>query len=103
MAISKLSPKDPAETVLVTFDFNNNLTNIAEVITAVLWEATVISGVDPTPNNIFTGVQTFGSGVTTGLVTGGVAGVLYQIVVTITTSYGQIIKSTSQLKVEVQS
>ena len=102
MAIQKLSPKDPAETVLVSFDFSNVLTDTTEVLTSVSWTASVAVGIDLNPSAILTGIPFMGVSNTVVYITGGIDGVTYTITVVALTSKAQTLKLAGTIKVEIQ-
>jgi hypothetical protein len=102
MAITKLSIKDPAETILISFDFTNMFLDDLEVITAATWSVEVITGTDASPNILSLGNPTFANAIASQLITGGVAGCTYLIKVLATTSKSQILKLSASLPVLTQ-
>ena len=102
MSIQKFSPKDPSETILISFDFINLLTDATETLVSNTWTAIVEKGIDPNPSAILTGIPFIGYNYTTGFVTGGLDGVTYNITVIVTTTKGQTLKLSGNIKVEEQ-
>ncbi|MHB8413931.1 MAG: phage fiber-tail adaptor protein [Acidiferrobacteraceae bacterium] len=83
-----LAPKLVGETATYTFDFLSRLA-VGETISTQVCAATVYSGVDASPSSIISGSATASGSVVSQNITAGVAGVIYQIVCTITTSASQ--------------
>ena len=81
------SPKDPAETYPIAFDFSAVLPT-GETISSSTWTATVVSGNDSSPSSILYGSPVITNGTVKQTVTGGNAGVTYQLKASITTSGG---------------
>ena len=79
--------KRPTELGPVTFDFSQSLA-AGETISTQVVAATVYSGTDANPSAIISGAATVSGKVVSQKLTGGVSGVLYQLVCTITTSAG---------------
>lgn len=99
---TKFSPKDPTETILLTYDFSNLFSDSTEIIVSVAWSIEVISGVDATPESMISGTITINNTSSSRLVSGGVDGVNYNISVAATTNKGQILKLIGSLLVEAQ-
>ena len=96
-----LKPKRQGETCYGSspFDFISVLA-VGETISTQVVTATVYSGTDPIPANLISGaaaVQNVTQVVQ--LFTGGVTGVLYQLLCTITTSLGQTLRQMAYLAV----
>ena len=104
MALTKLSPKDPSESVVVTFDFSNLLDQVGgEILTTAIWTVSVISGIDASPQNLLSGTYTLKNYMSMSLIKGGISGVNYMIQATATTSYGQVLLLSSSMLIQVQS
>lgn len=88
MSRSILSPKQQGATKTTTFDFTSDLA-IGETISTQVVAASVYSGVDGTPSGIISGVASASGAIVSQKITGGVVGVIYQLLCTITTSLGQ--------------
>lgn len=82
------SPKRAGEVEIFTIDFAPILAPAETLLTAV-WSASVVAGVDQTPNAIISGVSIITGTKVSQFVAGGVVGVTYAPVCTITTSFGQ--------------
>lgn len=82
----------------VTFNFTAAMAASATILTQVV-VATVYSGVDPNPAAVISGAATVNGKVVTQNVIGAVAGVIYQLLCTITTSDGKTFKQSSYLAV----
>lgn len=95
------SPKLAGEVVTCRFEFVSKLSiNPAETISTQVVTASVYSGVDASPSAILSGSATLdGTGVKQ-LITGGVAGTVYLLVCTVTTSQGQTLKISAYLVIE---
>lgn len=87
----QIPPKLVGETATVRFDFISRLA-VGETISTKSVVATVYTGVDATPSAVISGAASSSGTVVSQLVTGGVAGVIYQLVCTITTSAGQTLQ-----------
>lgn len=88
MPYVQLSPKLAGETRRVVFDFVS-LLGIGETISTQVCTATVWSGVDASPSAVINGSATASGSQVTQSLTGGVAGTIYDITCTITTSASQ--------------
>jgi hypothetical protein len=84
----QIPPKSAGETRSIAFDFISKLA-LGETISTKAVTASVYSGVDATPSAIISGVATSSGTKVYQIVTGGVTGVIYELVATITTSTGQ--------------
>ena len=79
------SNKDPVETEKFFWDFKFKLVG-GETISTAAVTATVVSGVDPTPQNIVSGSAVISGTQVKQLIIGGGNGVVYQLDCMITTS-----------------
>jgi len=100
----KFSPKDPAETVLITFDFTDVLdAGNKEIILSAIWTVETIVGIDAQPQLIFGNwTPSINISSTSRLITGGINGCTYNIHVVATTSQNQVFKMTSSLEIKTQ-
>lgn len=93
-----LPAKDPAEVILVGVDFTEDLG--AETMATIGWVCTVIDGADPSASAMLLGSPINGSAPEfRHMVQAGVAGNLYELRVTITTSGGRTLVGTMELPV----
>lgn len=84
-----LKSKTPTETRFEVFDFVSNLA-VGETITSQTVTAEVYSGVDSSPQSIVNGSATVvNSTQVQQSMTGGILGVIYDLVCSVTTSLGQ--------------
>jgi len=81
-------PKLLGETQVLSFDFTSELA-IGETINSQTVVATTYSGTDASPSSIISGSASSSGAVVSQKVTGGVLGVMYELLCTITTSLGQ--------------
>lgn len=86
------------ETLNLTFDFASKLAS-GETISTQSVAATVYSGTDASPSSIVSGAASKSGSVVTQAITGGTAGVTYQLVCTITTSASQTLQLAGLLAV----
>lgn len=98
----ELTPKQPTETRSVVFDFISSL-GVAETISTQSVTATVWSGVDASPASVVSGAATATGTQVTQKLAGGVSGVIYKLVCTITTSLGQTLTQTAYLPILTDS
>jgi hypothetical protein len=84
----QIPPKTAGETRSITFDFISKLA-FGETISTKVVTASVYSGVDASPSSIISGAATSSGTKVYQIVTAGVAGVIYELTATITTSAGQ--------------
>lgn len=87
-----VSPKYATESRILTFDFTNLLgpgESILSISTSP--SATVISGNDPNPSDIISGSASLTSPQVYQMITGGIAGTIYQVAVTVTTSENEVL------------
>ncbi len=92
--VSKLA----SEVKLITADFTSQLP-IGVTISSKVATATVYSGVDASPSSLISGSATSSGAIVSQKVTGGVLGVLYELLFTITTSDAQTLLMTAFLAV----
>jgi flagellar biosynthesis protein FliR len=92
-------PKPASDTIKVTFNFLSQMA-VGETIVTASCIATVYTGVDASPSSIISGVSSISGQTVTQALTGGIAGVVYQVVCTITTSTGQTLTQSTYLYVE---
>jgi predicted secreted protein len=109
MATYNFSNKDPAETILVTFDFSNLLLDLTDYLIAASWSITTIQPpstqkivVDINPAIVIAGPVFLTPTTTSNYLTGGIDGNTYSVSVIATTRDNQILKLTANMKVEIQ-
>lgn len=85
MKIIILEQKDPGETIPILVDFSDDLVG-GETINGASCAPTVSAGTDPSPTSILNGVATFTGSVVTQVIKGGIAGVIYMLAFTVTTT-----------------
>lgn len=90
--------KTDGETVTLTFSFLSRLA-ASETISTQTVTATVYSGTDASPSSIISGSASASGSNVTQKITGGVVGVIYQLLCTITTSTSQTLELTGFLAV----
>jgi hypothetical protein len=91
-------PKQVGATKTYPFDFISDLA-VSETITGATVTALVWSGNDPTPSNLISGAATISGTVVSQKLTGGVAGNIYAVTCTATTSAGQTLIHSAYLVV----
>jgi hypothetical protein len=79
-----------------TFDFTSQLAT-GETISTQSVACSVFTGVDASPSSMISGAASHSGAIVTQLIIGGVAGVIYELVCTVTTSLGQTLKLTGYL------
>lgn len=79
------------ETATETFDFTSRLAPTETISTAIV-TASVYSGTDASPSSIISGSTTISGQKVTQKITGGVLGVTYKLLCTITTSTSQTLQ-----------
>ena len=94
------SPKTPSESVLLTFDFSNLLSDINEILVYDSWNISTLTGIDANPTSMLVFPISLADRTTSRLVQGGISGNSYQIIVDVTTSIGQVLQMTSILKIQ---
>jgi hypothetical protein len=86
------------ETVVLAFDFGPQLA--ADTISSVgVTTAAVYSGVDGSPSAIVSGVATFSGTVLSQKISGGIAGVIYELTAAVNTTAGQVLNMVGYLPV----
>ena len=98
MSLVQFPPKLPGEVKKLVFDFISNLA-VGETISTKSVAAYVWSGVDGTPGSLISGSATASGTKVTQSVAGGIAGVIYKLVCTITTSLSQTLTLVGYLAV----
>ena len=93
-----LQPKLAGETRNYAFDFASGLAS-GETISTKVVTATVYSGTDASPSSIVSGAASSSGSVVTQAITGGVVGVIYELLCTITTSTGQTLLISAALAI----
>lgn len=93
-----IQPKFTGEIRNQTFDFISSLAT-AETISTQVVTCTVYSGVDPSPSSVIMGAATASGTIVTQKIGGGVAGVVYELRCTVTTSVGQTLQLTGYLAI----
>ncbi len=93
-----LPPKLAGDIKNVQFDFTSSLA-IGETISTQAVTASVFSGTDAAPGNIIRGAASASGNIVTQKLTGGVVGVLYELLCSITTSLGQTVQLAAHLAV----
>lgn len=93
-----LSPKLVGETKVYSFDFSSALA-VGETVSTQVVTAAVYSGVDASPSSLISGLASASGAVVSQKITGGVLGVLYELLCTITTSLGQTLLLSGYLAV----
>lgn len=88
MSMITLPDKPVGETSLASFDFISQLA-AGETLTGAVVTASVFSGVDGTPENIISGAEILEGTIVSQMITGGVAGVVYWLSCSVSTSTGQ--------------
>jgi hypothetical protein len=91
-------PKKQGETVILPFDFISQLANGVTISTQSV-AATVWSGVDANPSAIISGSASASGTLVTQKITAGVAGCVYALVCTITTSDAQTLQMSAYLAI----
>lgn len=93
-----LPPKLLGETSLYSADFTGLLSS-GETITTATVEASTYSGTDPAPAGLLSGPAAISGTIVSQLLTGGVLGVMYEILFTAITSAGQTLQQVGYLAV----
>ena len=97
-----LDPKYVGTTQAEQFDFASLLGNGETILTANT-TAAVYAGTDPAPSAIIMGVSNWAGSVVSQTVTGGVAGVVYNLVCRVTTSFSQTLELVGRLAVILEA
>lgn len=82
---TELQPKSPATKANYQFDFTDQLAS-GETISTQTVVASLYSGVDADPSQLIAGAATQSSGIVTQAIKKGLAGNIYQLTCTVTTS-----------------
>jgi hypothetical protein len=99
MSSQTLPAKDPAERVIVDFDFSLDL-DTAEYITGTpAVGVALVAGTDPSPAAILLGTPTVAAGVARQAIIGGVAGATYRLRCAATLDSGRILVLAANLPV----
>ncbi len=98
MSHISLPAKYQGETKNVPFDFTSDLA-VGETITSQVVTASVYSGTDAGPSALIQGSASVSGAVVTQAITGGVVGVMYTLLCTITTSAVQTLQKSASLTV----
>ncbi len=98
MSHQSLPAKYQGEMKNVTFDFTSYLA-ISETISTQSVSVAVYSGTDPAPASLISGSASASGAVVTQAITGGVVGVMYTLLCTITTSAAQTLQMSASLTV----
>jgi len=93
-----LDPKLLGETKTITFDFTSSLA-IGETISTQTVTASTYSGTDAVPSGVISGAASASGTVVSQKITGGVLGVMYELLCQITTSLGQTLQQSAFLAV----
>jgi hypothetical protein len=94
-----LNPKKQGETIPEAFNFISSL-GAGETIASAVCTCTVYSGTDPHPSSLIDGATSISGTVATQGITGGIVGVMYELLMTATTSLGNIIEISAYLAIE---
>ena len=87
------------ETYNQAFDFTSRLA-LGETISTAVTTSVVYTGTDPIPSGVINGAASISGSVVTQSLTAGVAGVVYEITCTVTTSLSQTLQIGGYLAVE---
>ena len=98
MSRTTFDPKLLGETKLLQFDFLSSLA-AGETISTQTVTATTYSGTDGSPSSIISGSASTSGSVVSQKVTGGVLGVVYELLCQVTTSAGQTLQMSAFLAV----
>lgn len=90
--------KKLGETVVVPCDFLSRL-SLGETITSASCTCVVYAGVDPSPANVISGTATVSGSIVNQLITGGVLGVIYELLFRAVTSLGQVLELSAYLTI----
>lgn len=87
-----ISPKYASESRILTFDFTA-LLGSGETLVSITSapSAIVISGTDPNPGAIISGSSSLTSPYVYQMITGGIAGTIYQVAITVSTSENEVL------------
>ena len=93
-----LPAKLAGETIKAEFDFAGDLA-VGETIATQVCTASVYSGTDAAPASIISGAASASGTLVTQAITAGLAGLIYKVICTITTSAGQTLQQQGYLAV----
>lgn len=93
-----LNPKKQGETLPELFNFISSLGS-NETIASAVCTCSVYSGADPTPSAVIDGVASIVGTIVTQGITGGIVGVIYELLMTATTSLGNVIEMSAYLAI----
>ena len=102
MSLKKFSPKDPQESLIMSFDYTGVIPDITETITMVSWGIETVVGVDNNAASMLTGQRGVQGKVVSVLVTAGINQCDYVISCIVDTNKNQGIKATALLQVRNQ-
>jgi hypothetical protein len=102
MAITKFSSKDTLETVLLTYDFSNLISDPTEFIATAVWSIEVLVGIDVSASTMLSGDTILSAYKTSRLLQGGVDKNIYLVHVLATTNKSQILRLTGSIEIEAQ-
>ena len=102
MSLKKFSPKDPQESLIMSFDYSSVIPDITETVTMAAWDIEVHVGTDPQAKLMLTGQRGVQGKVVSVLVTAGVDQCDYVISCIVDTNKNQGIKATGLLQVRNQ-
>lgn len=94
-----LQTKKAGEVITYPFDFSRSLAT-GETITSVVSQCTVYTGVDPNPEDLIENAPSISGNEIFQTVSGGVVGVIYEILVKVDTSLNNIIEQAGALAIE---
>lgn len=99
--MAKLSvhpPKKVIEVVNISFDFSDDLLP-GEIFTANLTQVSLYSGIDPTPSDLLYQTVSVVGNVCTQKIKSGVVGVIYDVLLGITTNTGRIVQQVTRVAI----
>lgn len=102
MSLKKFSPKDPDESIIMSFDYSEVIPDISETITNAIWNILVKTGTDTNVSEMLTGERGVVGKVASVLVTAGVNDCDYIISCIVETSKNQVIEASALLQVRNQ-
>lgn len=99
MSRQSLPAKDPAERILVDFDFTPDFDAGEEIAGTPTVGVSLVAGTDPSPAAILLGTPTVAAGVVRQTINGGVAGATYRLRCAATLDSGRILVLAATLPV----
>lgn len=102
MSLKKFSPKDPVESIIMSFDYSDVIPDISETITTATWDIEVYAGQDLNVAQMLTGDRGIVGKVVSVLVTAGAHQCDYIISCVVDTNKNQGIKASALLQVRNQ-